>query len=278
MFDRQAKYALIAAALVLIVSRAAFSYAQWALGAVLKKQRVDLREAPARIPTHLKSWRAISPDQLMDASVLETLGTSVYLSRIYAPLDDDGPPVHLHIAYYTGLIDPVPHVPDRCFEAAGLTKKELPRNLALPLDDSAWTIDPGPPNRATGERYRLTTARHPLTLDRMEVAMPVGEFELRTTPFLDERQPHLNVYAGYFFIANGRTTPTPDRVRLLAFDLRERHAYYCKVQLTVSTPSAMTQDQFVEYSARFLNELLPDLMRCLPDWREVESSGAPPAP
>ena len=46
--------------------------------------------------------------------MVEELGTNLYLSRDYERRDDR---VNVHVAYYTGLIDDVPHVPERCWAA-----------------------------------------------------------------------------------------------------------------------------------------------------------------
>ena len=56
----------------------------------------------------------------MDAAMVESLGTDKYLTRSYAL---DGDPAKgtmlLHLAYYTGMIDTVPHIPERCWGAGG---------------------------------------------------------------------------------------------------------------------------------------------------------------
>jgi hypothetical protein len=61
-------------------------------------------------------------------------------------------------------------------------------------------------------------------------------------------------------------------VRLLAFAPSERHAYYCKVQFNMVGSASFTRQQFVDAVSTFFKDFLPDLMRCLPDWAEVEAS------
>jgi hypothetical protein len=63
-------------------------------------------------------------------------------------------------------------------------------------------------------------------------------------------------------------------VRVLAFRPSERFAYYCKVQLNMEGSLSFTQEQFLETASGFLSDFLPELMRCLPDWAEVESRGS----
>ena len=80
------------------------------------------------------------------------------------------------------------------------------------------------------------------------------------------------MFAGYFFVANGKTTSYPERIRLLAFDRSAKHAYYCKIQFTIRGASAFTVDHFNHTVADFISGMLPEIMKCLPDWTEVTSS------
>ncbi len=102
--------------------------------------------------------------------------------------------------------------------------------------------------------------------------MPFGEFRLRSSEFSFPERSDRRMHAGYFFIANGETTPLPERVRTFAFDLTTRHAYYAKVQFTMYANAQTEQEQFVEAVSDLMVELLPELMRGLPDWSEVEKT------
>jgi hypothetical protein len=123
-------------------------------------------------------------------------------------------------------------------------------------------------NLATGQRYSIAQVQNAYTGTQV-VRMPIGEFKLRTTRFERDKQPNFQLFAGYFFIANGRVTPSPDDVRLLAFRPSEEYAYYCKVQFTYGA-AGVTQEQFVGLVSEFLKDFLPELMQKLPDWTEVE--------
>ena len=94
-----------------------------ALDVYLKKDPVPLRTDLGAIPTVLGHWQRIGEDQQMDAAMVESLGTEKYLTRSYAI---DGDPakgvISLHLAYYTGMIDTVPHIPERCWGAGGLVQ------------------------------------------------------------------------------------------------------------------------------------------------------------
>jgi hypothetical protein len=268
-FDKHARFAFVAACVVLLAGGMGFRWAVAALNIYLQKEPVEPRASFDAISRTIGHWQAVGKDVEMDEAMLEELGTRRYLDRSYAL---DGNPrqgvLHLHLAYYTGMIDTVPHVPDRCIVAAGFNKKTEPENVPLQLDTSQWHDDPEYINLATGRKYSIVEVRDAF-IGTQSVRMPIGDFKLRTTRFERDKQPNLQLFAGYFFIANGRITPSPDDVRLLAFRPSEKYAYYCKVQFTYGA-NGMTQDKFVALVAEFLKDFLPELMQKLPDWKDIE--------
>jgi hypothetical protein len=274
-YDRRSKPAFFAACGVLLASTVGFNWAVKALNVYLKKEPIELRGLFDTIPRALGRWHAVGKDKSFDEAMIEELGTSKYLDRDYA-IDGSprGPRMNVHVAYYTGMIDAVPHVPDRCLVAAGFNAKTLPQNLPLNIDRSAWT-DHEMTNLQTGRLYPAVVIRNDFTGDRM-ILMPVGDFELRVTEFERTDQPDLNVFGGYFFIANGQITPTPEGVKAMAFKPSEKYAYYCKVQLT-QVALNVTQDEYLALAADFMGEFLPELMQRLPDWAEVERRDIAPA-
>ncbi len=273
MFDGQARAALVVVTATLAVSGVGFRYAVRAANAYLAKQPVPLRKPLTSIPQQIGPWVAQGGDLKLTAEVEEALGTQHYFDRVYVR-EGDSMGVNVHIVYYTGLIDAVPHVPDRCFVAGGWAPARPPDNLDLPLDRSGWSLDREHLNLRTGEPYPLVTYRHRVTDEAITVRMPVGGFELRTTEFRKADRPDRRIYAGYFFIANGETTPWPERVRSFAFDLKTRYAYYAKVQFTTEVPEDYESRKFTEMVSDLLAPLLPELMDCLPDWAEVEAASS----
>jgi hypothetical protein len=97
------------------------------------------------------------------------------------------------------------------------------------------------------------------------------QIRMRTMKFLAGEG--VGLYAGYFFIANGGHTPSPDGVRGLAYEMTSTYAYYMKVQVTSST--FKTSEEFVEASSSLIGELLGDFMRVTPDWVKVLSGELP---
>jgi len=176
--------------------------------------------------------------------------------------------VHLHIAYYTGQIDAVPHVPDRCLVAGGYVKLTAePINVPLDVGTSSWKADPE--YALDGIPYPFVTKKNRVTGKDEIIHMPLGEFEIRTTQFSHPQLGDDHVFAGYFFIANGKTTAYPERIRLLAFDPSSKYAYYCKIQFTIRGSQTFTIDDFRNIISELSSELMPDIMACLPDWPEV---------
>ena len=210
MFDRSVKPAFVAAVATLLICGVGFRFAVRQAQAFLDKAPVELRTPLTSIPKRLSLWEAGGQDKTLTVEMEQELGTRQYLDRVYTrPVGRQGQVVMVHLAYYTGLIDAVPHVPARCLAAAGWVTVGLPRNIPLPLDPTGWVADTEQRNLGTGEAYSLLTFAHHVTGDDVTVRMPVGDFKLRTSEFRGGDQLDQRIFAGYFFIANGRTTPSP---------------------------------------------------------------------
>jgi hypothetical protein len=270
-FDRQSRLAFIVACVTLAACWFGFSTAIGQLGMHIRKDAVELRKRLDNIPTTLGDWRTAGDSRRLTEEMVEELGTSDYLNRTYIREDKpEWPAVQLHLAYYTGLIDPVPHIPERCNVAAGLVSQGQATTHALDIDRTEWAEDELL-NLHRSEPYPVVSVRNPITGRRESIRMPLGDLEIRVTDFALPEQPDLRVIAGYFFIANGGVTSTPEGVKLLSFRLTEKYAYYCKVQFTVAgDQDELTLERFVAVASDFTEALLPELMRCLPDWSEVE--------
>ena len=224
------------------------------------------------LPTETESWVRVGPDRKESPEVEAVLGTTNYVSRLYKeknPKDKAHPVLlDLHVAYYTGMIDTVPHVPDRCFVGGGMQIGDVLGDLPLPLDQTRWREDTTVPADMKGHIFvtRSTNGLYPrLPRDPQNIRM-------RTMRFVQTGGPDL--FAGYFFIANGGTVAKAEGVRLLAFDLNSTYAYYAKVQVT--TASVKTGDEMARVSAGLLDELMGDIMVCVPDWVAVQQGEYPP--
>ncbi|MCC7389012.1 MAG: exosortase [Phycisphaerales bacterium] len=227
--------------------------------------------AVTSLPTETSSWVQAYPDRREAAEVEEQLGTTNYLTRGYRernPADPEHPRiVELHVAYYTGMIDTVPHVPERCFIGSGMQLGAASRNIPLEFDRSDWRSDPDVPE-SLGPVYRVRTSggqRARLPRDPGSITLHTSEYQISETQSL---------YAGYFFIANGGHTDSANGVRLLAFKLEDDYAYYMKVQ--VNSADVSSGDELAGLASSLIGELLPDIMLCVPDWIDVQSGLYPP--
>ncbi len=275
LFDRTIRATFLAVCFTLVGGGLGLRWAMQRFDVYLRKEPVEMRGAFATIPSTLGRWQKVGDDLVMDAATVEQLGTSQYLTRNYALDGDPAKAVlSLHLAYYTGMIDTVPHIPERCWGASGLTQKGEPQLLAVAPAIPSSAPEGGPVNQATGQAYSMTDCVDPLTGTTERVALPVGELGFTLSTFQDPRQPRVEMLGGYFFVANGRVTPTTFGVRTLAFNLSDRYAYFCKLQLSARYPvgDRPASELFKEHSEDFLRELMPHLMRRLPDWPSVEAA------
>lgn len=223
------------------------------------------------LPEITASWEKARPDRREPAEIEEQLGTDNYLTRLYRerhPADPDDPRlIELHVAYYTGMVDTVPHVPERCFVGGGLQMGTSPRSIPLALDDSAWVRDPDVPGEL-GPVYRLRTSsgqRVRLPREPQAIRIRASEYDIAEG---------VKLRAGYFFIANGGHTDSANGVRLLAFKLEDDYAYYLKVQFTSSNVDS--PEELAAAATSLIGELLGDLMLCVPDWIDVQTGAYPP--
>ena len=197
------------------------------------------------------------------------LGTDDYITRTYRdtrlPEDDPGAYASVHIAYYTGMIDTVPHVPDRCWVAGGMLPGPS-EVVTIPLDRGDATHD------ADGVRLpaRLAaTGEGPGFARLPALEVPATRF----TAFVPQR-PDEPLTASYFFAANGGFYATPNMVRVQGFNLRDRYSYYCKVE--VMFPGLRDAQRAEDRTADLLSHLLPEIMAALPDWTQVRAGAWPP--
>lgn len=258
-----------AAAALVIGTMLTFAVSQKAVEAytrtVLIKQAVPLRHSLLLVPTEAGPWKMTKEDPPLSAEILEALGTDKYISRIYEdttwPENQPGRAIRLHVAYYTGTTDTVPHVPDRCFVAGGVTPVGT-TTQQVALDESGFT--PAPDQKGY---------LHPVAAKRIGQFQPPARVPATTfdaTCFTYEQSHGSMKWTEnviYFFAANGKYLPTPNHVRLQGFEADEKYAYYCKVEVQVSgvdDPKEATQR-----ASAALSHLLPEIMACLPDWVDV---------
>ncbi|MCC6678410.1 MAG: exosortase-associated EpsI family protein [Phycisphaerales bacterium] len=270
--------AFIVAMTVMVLAAVGMSAGIRAMGIYLRKLPIyapEGRELRA-LPTETENWIREGSDRIEEAETEATLGTKNYVTRVYVmkkpPEGKQRIAVELHCAYYTGMIDTVPHVPDRCFVGGGMQISQAADVIPIPLDSSRWTLDNFVPDDLKGRIYRARLGKFSnrpgsmvrLPRDAQDTRFMAGAYK---TP---SGQP---ITAGYFFIANGGTVARAEEVRLLAFDLKADYAYYLKVQF--NTAGGETPEELARLAASLLDDLYGEIMRCVPDWVEVQQGMYP---
>ncbi|MBX3366520.1 MAG: exosortase-associated EpsI family protein [Phycisphaeraceae bacterium] len=271
----------IAAVALLGLSSIGISAGIRAYGIYLSKLPIEAPDGRTlnSLPPETANWIKLGNDRIESADIVATLGTDNYLSRTYIeknPADPTRPRVvELHLAYYTGMIDTVPHVPDRCFIGGGMTQGTNAQVLPLRMDRSRWFQDPDVPEEMRGTIWRARLADDSKFTSRpgQSVRLPREPDAMRMRIMGFDIPGGPRIYAGYFFIANGGHVPTAQDVRLLAFNLTDDYAYYMKVQCTSSTASSA--EDLAAMSSELLSELIGEIMLCVPDWVDVQTGRYP---
>ena len=234
--------------------------------AVMFKEPVPLRHQLFRLPQTLGSWELFRKDPPLPDEVVKTLGTDQYVSMIYEDLDwpEDRPGrfVRLHVPYYTGMIDTVPHVAERCFVGGGM---QLMGSDFVNLELPYLGAEPDPES----DNLRVPTRLGPPASARV----PSDDFTARQVTFADPTNPTDTFHVVYFFIANGKFMSTAEAVRVEGFNITDRYSFYCKVEVQVL--GVRDREVAEERAESLLTVMLPEIMTALPDWVEVRAGSYP---
>lgn len=266
--------AAVVAIVLLMTSGAVLGLSIRALGLYLQKKPIYPRTGLVMrdLPVETEHWKRVGADRFEPAEVELTLGTTNYVTRTYEekqPAPGQMPRrIELHAAYYTGSIDTVPHIPERCFVGGGLQIGSGTRVVPLPLNSERWIPMRDAPEPLAGRAYTVSLARGTYSNrpgQRVLLPLEPEQIQMRVTEFTIPGQPSL--FAGYFFIVNGEHRASAEGVRLLAFDLKADYAYYLKVQF--NSQRVKSAEELADVAADLLDDLLGELMLCVPDWSEV---------
>lgn len=147
----------------------------------------------------LGGWKQVGKDQQLSDAVIEELGTKNYLDRAYVFQNDPTRGMlQVHIAYYTGMIDTVPHIPERCWGAAGLVMCGEPQERAPKLDQSSFNLKSGPLQPGTGLRYPQATVKELVTRKDATVNLPLGDMKMTVSIFQDPKIKELLLLGDIF--------------------------------------------------------------------------------
>ncbi len=219
-----------------------------------KKNPVPLQQPLETVPRELAHWRQITDDEPLETDIEQTLGTKTYIFRDYVdtrlvgPMEVEemmGKPnadrrrmlalqeqkkprsvIHMGVTYYTGMVDTVAHVPDRCYIADGYAPTEY--------EERDWKIS-----------------------DKEKVRVRFISFE-DATGFTSR----VNKNVAYFFQVNGELQCSPLSVRYLLQDLRKSDVYYAKIELMMTY--IKNRDDAARVMTDFLTQAMPEIRKCLP--------------
>jgi hypothetical protein len=258
--------AFLTAAAILLVAAVGLNAATKFLQLNFKKDPVPLRADLKTLPKRMGPWLQVSIDRPLNPEVQEVLGTDLYVFRDFVDTRKvtpeeiaqfDGKPIeeqqkllarlqaekpeavlNCAVTYYTGSVDTVPHVPDRCYFADGFASSQY--------DVPTWTLH----------------------LPDGDLKMPV-----RYITFEDQ-DPHRGSTprsVAYFFKVNGHYEQNVLGVRQELQNIFERKAYFAKIELM-----DIVRDRNVSAAAMadFLSHALPEINKVLPDWQSVRSGNA----
>ena len=230
------------------------------LEASIRSLKIHLVKLPApprktlvSLPTKLGSFKAVAVenpetqtaqiDPVLPEETIHALGTDVYLQRRYTdtqPVEGTTDKLDLFWTYYTGKPVLVPHVPERCQAAVGYTQV------------GSETFD----------------------LELPGLGLPGDRLTLRASIFSGS-DPHTGQTRSfaiiYFFVANGEYFDYWVDVRLHLNGIKayffDKHSYYAFFRLTF--PGSTETAQCVATAKKFLKAALPEIIRILPDWKEL---------
>ncbi len=213
--------------LILLVAALSLNLAATQLQVHFQKRPIDLKTFGRELtefPMQVGDWVMVSRDTRLNADIEHALGTEQYIFRDYVnsqyvtdeqvrqmrempegrriyeldrlQREHPGSVVRFALTYYTGMVDTVAHIPERCYVADGYEAKET---VAV-----TW-----------GEGDDATDARFISFQD----ATTLGK---------------LPRCVGYFFYVNNKQKGDPLGVRTELQNLFQRYSYYAKVEMMVA--------------------------------------------
>ena len=195
----------------------------------------------------------------LEPELIENLGTEEYLQWNLVDQQcnraDPTALAQLCITYHTGQPDLVPHNPEQCRAAAG---------MSLAGRGAMEVSVPG--------------------ADGVERKIPISvlEFELPRRRGLVARvgaRGGQRQFVAYFFYTNGRYVTSRTGVRLAVSNLWDRYAYYSKIEVSFSDHTLRklaNREQTVAATRRLLRKLMPILWEDHYQSWEAIKNGTPP--
>lgn len=262
----------VVAVVIMVVTAFGMGAATSFLKLRFRKTPVELRQPLEKVPQQLgKNWVQVSTDEPLPGEIEQTLGTKQYIFRDYADrrivgdteiqeiLNATGSEakrrqimitegrkargfIHLAVTYYTGMVDTVAHVPDRCYIADGYTPTEYEQRI--------WDLNKE--GKKAGDDEKLS-----VRFINFEDATGISS--------------RVNKNVAYFFQVNGEMENSPIAVRYRLQDLTRADVYYAKIELMSLWRNRNEAAKIME---EFLTDAMPEIRKCLPA-RSVAAATGP---
>ncbi len=244
----------------------------------------SLSDEAEGIPAHMGSWAQALGDEPLNPDVEAALGTKQYIQRYYVDTRFDArawgllhnpskkerderlndfvkdysrdakgdlqvPVLTVGVTYYTGLVDTVAHIPERCYVASG-------------FQEASRSVEPAGP----GHAIRFADGK-----DR--------KLKYTLINFDDQTDQEHGVFVAYFFQVNGKYTDDAIVVRRTLQDLTEKYGYYAKIEVKAAnhevkgSPTPEYRDKVRKAIEDFIGAALPEIEKRLPDWQHVKAGG-----
>lgn len=253
----------VVVAAVLLVAAIGLNATVQSLQLSFRKQAVELAAPLKEIAPRFGPWVQVSADERLPYEIEDTLAANEYVFRDYvdsrlvpardiqafegktagqrrAMLDSIRERVpeavmYMAVTYYTGMVDTVAHIPDRCYIADGFEPSEY--------DIKRWACFDSRGDDRSAARFIHFEDNVP---GRRAVSRNVA----------------------YFFHVNGRYTNDPLDVRATLQNLFEKHGYYAKIELMTMLNDRGKASGVMD---DFLSHALPAVEKSLPDWQAVKA-------
>ncbi len=236
---------------VFVVTVALLAVAAVGLQAAASRYQIRFRKEAIPPKLSLKSMNreALAPYRFVQSLPLEpeeeqSLGTTEYIHWILEdtsqPADSPLRVVRLFVTYYTGMPDQVPHVPDVCFLGGG---------YALEQGGTDSFKVPG-----------LAALEYPEDVPYRALTFTKGDIAGRITPTVL-----------YTFGVNGQIKAERFQVRKAMSGLRDRFAYFSKVEVSFGGRRPPDREAAVAGGQRVLATVLPLLVR--DHWPDFKNAG-----
>lgn len=237
---------------LLVLTAAAFgrmAVVRW-LNVVTRKEPIPLRKSLSALDKlRLGDYKFLKAHLLSEA-IENSLGTDEYIDWVLEDSSvtrrvDPRRYVHLFVTYYTGGPNLAPHTPDVCYLGSGYQPKQAHENRKVAVP-------------ALGEGAEV----------------PVRVCTFCKTAIFNQDEPTVV----YTFNANGRFTSTRNGVRNLTHGLRDKYAYFSKVEVSFGGPGCrppnLGREESVAAASKILNVVLPLLVQeHWPDWKAPDEPG-----